>query len=108
MYPGDDYWKILLQFAEGYEVKQTLDFIDTLDKGYHGITMNMIMADNSGNIGYVMLASIPNRKDKTPYIGNRVLNGETSAYDWDGLVSAAEYPRAYNPEKGYIVTANNR
>lgn len=66
------------------------------------------MADNSGDIGYMMIVPFPNRKDKTPYIGNRVLNGETSAYDWEGLVSTSELPRAFNPERGFVITANNR
>lgn len=56
----------------------------------------------------MMLASFPNRRDKTPFIGNRVLNGETTAYDWDGLVPASQLPRSINPDKGYIETANNR
>ena len=48
--------------------------------------MNLVAADNSGDIGYMMLVPFPNRKDKTPFIGNRVLDGTKSAYDWDGLV----------------------
>jgi penicillin G amidase len=66
------------------------------------------MADDSGDIGYILLLSFPNRKDKTPFIGNRVLNGETTAYDWDGLVPGRKLPHSLNPEKGFIVTANNR
>lgn len=79
-----------------------------LEDGYKGIPMNLVMADQSGDIGYVMVAPVPNRKNKTPYIGNRVLDGETTDYDWDGFVSGSELPRSYNPEKGYVVTANNR
>lgn len=56
----------------------------------------------------MMLVPFPNRRDKTPYIGNRVLNGETTAYDWEGLLPASELPRSFNPERGFVVTANNR
>jgi len=49
-----------------------------------------------------MLASYPNRRNKTPYIGNRVLNGETTLYDWDGFFPVSELPKSFNPEKGYI------
>jgi len=66
------------------------------------------MADNNGDIAYMMLASVPNRKDKTPHIGNRILDGTTSRYDWDGLVSVDKLPRGLNPKKGYFSTANNR
>jgi acyl-homoserine lactone acylase PvdQ len=54
--------------------------------------MNLVLADNQGDIGYVMLAPFPNRKDKTPYVGNRVLDGTTSAYDWEGLLSINKLP----------------
>lgn len=56
----------------------------------------------------MMLVPFPNRKDKTPYIGNRVLNGETTDYDWDGLVAIKKLPHTLNPEKGYVQTANQR
>lgn len=52
------------------------------DNGYRSINMNLVVADNSGDIGYMMLVPFPNRKDKTPFIGNRVLDGTTSAHDW--------------------------
>lgn len=55
-----------------------------------------------------MLVAYPNRKDQTPYIGNRVLDGSTTNYDWNGLIPVKELPYTINPEKGYIVTANNR
>ena len=72
--------------------------------------MNLVLADNSGNIGYIHAASLPIRKNTTPYIGCRVLDGTTSAYDWVPFKNAPiiAQPRSYNPERGYIVTANNR
>lgn len=44
------------------------------------------MADNNGNIGYTMLVPVPNRNSSTPFIGNRVLDGEKSTFDWKGLL----------------------
>lgn len=108
MSPGDNFIDILQGFAEGKGVKETLDYVTNLEKGYKGIPMNLVMADNSGDIGYVMVAPVPSRKSKIPYIGNRVLNGETTDYDWDGYVHGNLLPRSYNPEKGFISTANNR
>ena len=68
------------------------------------------MADNSGNIGYYLLQPIPIRKDKTPYIGARVLDGTKSDYDWEPNKNAplTELPRSLNPKRGYIVSSNNR
>ena len=58
---------------------------DTVGKnGFNGNSLNIIMADTQGNIGYQLVASIPVRKDKTPFIGLRVLDGTSSAYDWEG------------------------
>lgn len=108
MYPGDSYWKIVLGFAQGSGVKETIELVKTMEDGYRGITMNMIMADDKGDIGYVMLASAPDRLSKIPYIGSRVLDGQSTKYDWKGLLPAKEYPRSINPSKGFIATANNR
>ena len=51
-------------------------------KGYNGLAMNLVLADNTGDIGYMHAASLPIRKNNTPYIGCRVLDGTVSAYDW--------------------------
>jgi penicillin amidase len=86
-----------------------MDFlVENGDGGFRGIPMNAVFADNTGDIGYIMLAGIPNRKDKTPNLGNRVFDGETSAYDWDGLTPVSQLPMIVNPKKGYFATANNR
>ena len=99
---------IVEKIANGAGVKQILDHVNSLEDGYKGLPANFVMADDSGDIGYVMLMAFPNRRDKTPYIGNRVLNGEVTDYDWDGLVPGNRLPKSYNPKRGYICTANNR
>lgn len=69
----------------------------------------MLLADTSGNIGYRLLMTIPERKDKTPFISNRVLDGTTTTWDWTGkIIPQRDLPRSINPKKGYIVTANGR
>lgn len=51
-------------------VKEAFEYFDAIGKdGYNGLMINLIFADNDGNIGYQMLAPLPERKDKTPYIG---------------------------------------
>ena len=91
--------------------KEFMDFIDEIGKdGWNGMGVNLVFADNTGNIGYMMLAALPIRKDQTPYIGCRVLDGSKSTYDWEVGRNAptTDLPRSFNPEKGYIITANNR
>lgn len=98
-------------FEKAKTVKEYMDAMDMLAKdGWSGVGMNLVLADNQGNIGYMMCASIPVRKDTTPHIGSRVLDGSKSVYDWESgrNVPLSDLPRSFNPEKGYIVTANNR
>ena len=89
-----------------------MDLDSNLAGGYRGVTVNVAMADNSGNIGYQLLAPVPIRKDTTPFLGLRVLDGRTTAYDWvdDGVqtVALSALPRSLNPSKGYVATANNK
>ena len=108
MFPGDDMMTVVEMVADGKGVKDVFAFITSLERGYRGIPANFVMADNHGDIGYIMMMPFPNRKDKTPFIGSRVLNGETTKYDWDGLVSGDKLPWSFNPDRGFISTANNR
>lgn len=68
-------------------------------------TLNVVYADNAGNIGYVGAGRIPRRR-----AGDGALpqNGWDGANDWLGYVPATEMPRAFNPPEGYIVNANNK
>lgn len=67
-------------------------------------SQNIIYADRHGNIGLQTAVGIPIRR------GNEILvyPGDTSLYDWMGQVPFEELPYAYNPEKGYLSSANNR
>ncbi len=68
-------------------------------------SQNVIYADIEGNIGYQMPGNIPIRVDghdgKVPFDGSRSDNA------WQGFVPFDELPTIFNPEAGYIVTANN-
>jgi len=59
------------------------------------------LADNSGNIGFMLATSIPIRKNDFTYLGCRVLDGTTSKYDWTGLADFSQAPFHLNAEKGY-------
>ena len=57
------------------EIFEHADKISEKD-GYNGLAANFIFADyTNGDIGYMVTAAVPVRKDKTPYIGSRVLDG---------------------------------
>ncbi len=65
---------------------------------------NLLYADTVGNIGYQMPGNIPIRAKGD---GTVPVPGWTGEYEWTGFVPYDELPFSYNPESGYIVTANN-
>lgn len=72
-------------------------------------SQNLIYADTAGNIGYQAPGQIPIRgKDKNgkPIDGRYPAPGWDSSYRWDRYIPQQALPYEYNPERGYIVTAN--
>ena len=66
---------------------------------------NLIYADPEGNIGYQAPGRLPIRAAGQE--GYLPTPGWSSEYDWQGFIPFEEQPWSYNPESGYIVTANN-
>ena len=66
---------------------------------------NVVFADTSGNIGYLMPGKIPLRGKGEGLVP---APGWRSEYDWQGWIDHQEMPALFNPAQGYIVTANNR
>ena len=74
-------------------------------RDYVAPAQNFVYADVEGNIGYVAPGLYPVRAE-----------GHTGLYpapgdgprDWRGFVPEDEWPRVLNPQKGFVVTANNK
>ncbi|MFE9174207.1 penicillin acylase family protein [Streptomyces kebangsaanensis] len=66
-------------------------------------SQNLIYADTEGNIGYTLPGRIPTRAEGD---GSVPAPGWDSKHDWTGYIKPEELPYEYNPERGYIVTAN--
>jgi penicillin G amidase len=66
---------------------------------------NFVYADVDGNIGYQANGWHPIRKRGD---GTVPVPGWTDEYEWDGYIPFAEMPWSYNPDEGFIVTANNK
>lgn len=64
---------------------------------------NLIYADVEGNIGYQSTGEIPVRNGSD---GLRPVAGWDSDNDWSGTIPFDEMPFAFNPERGFIETAN--
>lgn len=73
-------------------------------KTFISVAQNVNYADTEGNIGLYCCAGVPKREKP----GWMVFPGDTTLYDWDEFVSFDSLPHYYNPEKDYVVSANNR
>lgn len=67
-------------------------------------SQNLVYADVDGNIGYQAPGRVPLRSAGD---GTLPLPGWSSANGWTGYVEFDALPSVLNPERGYIVTANN-
>ncbi len=79
------------------------EFLESV-RTFNSVSQNVAYADIEGNIGLYCCAGIPIRS------GNpiEVFPGDTTACDWQGIVPFEKLPHEYNPDKGYVVSANNR
>ncbi len=73
-------------------------------EGFKSVSQNVAYADIYGNIGIQMTGRIPVRKAP----GYLFLPGETDEYDWQGFVPYDSLPYEWNPERGFVSSANNR
>ena len=73
-------------------------------KLFTSISQNIVYADMAGNIGLQASAGIPIRKGD----GSQIYPGDTDEYDWKGLVPFSQLPFEYNPDRGYVSSANNK
>jgi penicillin G amidase len=76
-----------------------------LMKQVWGPAQNAVYADVDGNIGYIVAARIPVRKKGR---GEVPVPGDTDDYEWTGYIPFDQLPQSYNPESGFIGTANAR
>ena len=71
---------------------------------FKSVSQNIVYADVAGNIGLQCAAGIPIREGS----GIEIYPGDTSLYDWKGLVPFEELPFEFNPNRGYVSSANNK
>jgi len=72
---------------------------------FHTPGQNFVYADSSGNIGYTAGVKLPKRKNDSPSF---VYDGTTDQYDWEGFIPFEENPKLFNPQQGFIASANNK
>ncbi len=77
-------------------------------KYFNSGVMNWVFADSSGNIGHMTAGPYPirawNLEVFPPYLS---FQGPNGGHEWQGFLDLADQPQTLNPDKGYVVTANN-
>ncbi len=74
-------------------------------RGMHVPLLNFVYADVDGNIGYYGPGAYPVRSAGD---GTRPVPGWTGDHEWRGYLHESEWPWAYNPSRGYLLSANNK
>jgi penicillin amidase len=85
------------------KAKNWYEFRDAV-KTFISVSQNIAYADVEGNIGIQCCAGIGIRKGPAYMFSP----GDTDEFDWKGLVPFDSLPYTYNPECGYVFSANNR
>jgi penicillin amidase len=68
---------------------------------------NVLTADRGGHIAIRSTGHYPVRPKSAPR-GDLLIDGSSSANDWQGWWPLAEYPQAVDPAQGYLASANQQ
>jgi len=98
-YSGELRTVYLLNRAENWD-----EFKDAM-RTFISVSQNTVYADVDGNIGLYCAAGVPIRKGGESCA---ILPGWTDEYDWQGMVPFEELPHSFNPENGFVSSANNK
>ncbi len=67
--------------------------------------LNVLLADDSGHIGWTLTGRIPNREG---YDGSVSRPWGSGRFGWRGYIPPDQLPRVIDPPSGILVSANNR
>ena len=85
---------------------RTLDEADRALDRFAAPPHNLVLADADGRIGYRLAGGPLPRRGRGD--GRVPVPGSDSTHEWEGWIPQEELPRLRDPERGFIVTANNR
>lgn len=97
-------------YLAGLRLSQTKDCKEFLTQAMYwkAPSENLICGDVDGNISWQASALTPDRRaasaEGRSWVGRLPVPG-TGAYEWNGF--RRDLPREFNPERGFIATANN-
>ena len=113
--PGEEHYQLALQWTAlepgntasaifGLNAATNWDEFRQAASLFDVPAQNLIYADTKGNIGYQAPGRIPKRGEGDGMLPRHGWNTEE---DWQGYLEFEDLPSLYNPERGWIVTANN-
>ncbi|MGH2926205.1 MAG: penicillin acylase family protein, partial [Solirubrobacterales bacterium] len=88
----------------GLEFSGGPDLVEAIGEHAHPVS-NLVWADRHGSFGYKTVGRVPLRNGDCPDLPKP---GWTADYEWDGWIPYEEMPELVDPERGFVVTANNR
>lgn len=80
------------------------DFTAAID-GFAAPAQNLIFADAVGKVGQAMAAHLPRRPVATP---DDLVIAPEAIGNWHTIVTARDLPQRYNPDEGFVASANDR
>lgn len=99
--PDDASYESFLRVNYAHDWETFKDSFQT----YVAPALNMLYADKSNNIGSLGVGRVPVRSKGE---GRLPVPAWTDEYRWTGYIPFKDWPQRFNPEEGYIVSANNR
>ncbi|MDG6217832.1 MAG: penicillin acylase family protein [Candidatus Thermoplasmatota archaeon] len=82
------------------------DFYNAIQT-YRNPGIHCVFGDNSGNIGYSIMAGIPLRSNSFPFSGSVAQPGNSSRYSWVEMIPYEVLPHVFNPSDGVLFSANH-
>ena len=92
---------VLFELTTARTVRELRDALEQ----WHGPSLNVVMADDTGAIGWKLAGEAPVRRAG---VGALPLPAWDPDVGWDGVVPFADMPEAFDPDTGWIATANTR
>lgn len=89
---------------ELHEIRSGPELVAKLE-GHTSPASNLVWADRHGSIGYKLIGRLPLRRGGCPDLPKPGWSGE---FEWDGTIPYEELPEETDPERGFLITANNR
>ena len=96
--------RMMRQQLECVRARNYLEFQQALEMQQFPV-MNVIYADNAGNIMFLYNGLVPKRDPQFNW--SRPVDGSDPRTEWQGLHAVKDLPRVFNPSDGYVQNCNS-